>query len=312
MEMRQLNYFIALAEETSVSRAAVKLSVAQPAISRQIRMLEEELGVALFHRTGRGMKLTSAGRFFESRLRTILSDLQELEHDVRQQKGLIEGKVVLGLPPTESHILVPRLLRSLRQSHPGIELRIVEAFSGDVSELLTTGHIDVALFYKAPRTRHYIADELLHESLYLLQSSEARKPEEEPISVAELANYPLVLPSRRHGLRALLDQVSAEADVKLVVDYEVDSLLPLIRMVEDGGIATILPCNAVRREIEENRIIATQIDPQQLKRTLVLATTTHHPVRAAMKVVGQTCSDLVRDLAADGNWLGIIPRAKAS
>ncbi|MGC9369257.1 MAG: LysR family transcriptional regulator [Paracoccaceae bacterium] len=306
--MRQLHYFVALAEESSVSRAAVKLSVAQPAISRQLRMLEEELGVTLFHRTGRGMKLTGAGTFFEGRVRKILNDLSELEHDVRKLKGVVEGKVTLGVPPTESHILVPPLLQALRKRHPGVDLRIVEAFSGDVSELLTTGHIDVALFYKAPRTKHYVADELLHESLYLLQSGASPQSGTALLSVPDLAGQPMVLPSRRHGLRALLDQVCNDIGVELTVEYEVDSLMTLVRMVEDGSVATILPYNAVQRDIAEGRITATQIDPQQLRRILVLATTTHHPVRTPMRIVAQLCAEIVRDLAAEGQWQGIIPK----
>lgn len=308
MEMRQLHYFVALAEEASVSRAAVKLSVAQPAISRQLRLLEEELGVTLFHRTGRGMKLTNAGRLFDERVRKILNDLNELEHDVRALKGVVEGKVTLGLPPTESHILLPPLLQVLRQEHPGVELRTVEAFSGDVSELLTTGHIDVALFYKAPRTKHFVADELLHESLYLLQAGSTEPPAKEPLGIADLAGYPMVLPSRRHGLRALVDQVCNEAGVALTVEHEVDSLLTIIRMAEAGNVATILPFNAVQREAAEGRITATRIDPAQLRRTLVLATTTHHPVRAAMRIVAQQCADIVQKMAQNGEWRGIIPK----
>ncbi len=308
MEMRQLYYFAALAEETSVSRAAVKLSVAQPAISRQLRLLEEELGVTLFHRTGRGMKLTSAGRFFDTRVRKILTDLKELEHDVREMKGVVEGKVTLGMPPTESHILVPPLLQTLRQNHPGVDLHIVEAFSGDVSELLTTGHIDVALFYKAPRTKHYVADELLHESLYLLGSGEKPGPSPDPMKIRDLAGRPLVLPRRRHGLRALLDQICSEMGVELNVAYEVDSLMTLIRMVETGEVSTILPFNAVQRDVAAGRITATQIDPLELRRILVLATTAHHPVRAAMRIVAQFCAQTVRSLAASGEWQGIIAR----
>lgn len=309
MEMRQLHYFRSLAEEGSVSRAAVKLSVAQPAISRQIRMLEDELGVTLFHRTGRGMTLTGAGELFQSRLRKILTDLSDLEQEMRNLKGVIEGNVVLGLPPTESHIIVPPLLRSLKHSHPGIDLRIVEAFSGDVSELLTTGHIDVALFYKAPRTKHYVAEELLHESLFLLQSADRRTPASEVLDVADLARWPLVLPSRRHGLRALIDEVCDGQNVELDVAYEVDSLMPLVRMVEGGSVATILPYNAVQREIDHGRIVATEINPQELRRILVLATTTSHPVRAAMGVVAQLCANLIRRLAAEKEWKGIISRS---
>lgn len=311
MEMRQLHYFVALADEASVSRAAVKLSVAQPAISRQLRLLEEELGVPLFHRTGRGMKLTSAGRVFDGRVRKILADIGEMEHDVRALKGVIEGKVTLGVPPTESHILLPRLLDTLRHEHPGVDLRIVEAFSGDVSELLTTGHIDVALFYKAPRTKHYIADELLHESLYLLQRGDTTAPPETPIQITDLKDYPMVLPSRRHGLRALLDQVCNDMGGSLTVEHEVDSLMTIVRMVETGNVATILPFNAVQREIAEGRIVATQIDPMHLRRTLVLATTTHHPVRASMRIVAQLCGDIVHDMAASGEWQGILSKRQA-
>ncbi|TDK51354.1 LysR family transcriptional regulator [Antarcticimicrobium luteum] len=308
MEMRQLHYFVALADEASVSRAAVKLSVAQPAISRQLRLLEEELGVTLFHRTGRGMKLTSAGRFFDDRVRKILGDLGDLEHDVRALKGVVEGKVTLGVPPTESHILLPPLLERLRHEHPGVDLRTVEAFSGDVSELLTTGHIDVALFYKAPRTRHYVADELLHESLFLLQPAGAAAPEKSPLEIADLTVYPMVLPSRRHGLRALLEQVGNEMGRKLTVEHEVDSLMTIVRMVEAGSVSTILPYNAVQREVAEGRLQATQIDPLQLRRTLVLATTTHHPVRTAMRIVAQLCTEIVQNMAANGEWKGIIPK----
>ena len=157
-----------------------------------------------------------------------------------------------------------------------------------------------------------MADEMLHESLSLLQRGDTTGPTETPIQITDLKDYPMVLPSRRHGLRALLDQVCNDMGGSLTVEHEVDSLMTIVRMVETGNVATILPFNAVQREIAEGRIVATQIDPMHLRRTLVLATTTHHPVRASMRIVAQLCGDIVHDMAASGEWQGILSKRQAA
>lgn len=305
MEMRQIRYFVTLAETASASKASVMLSVAQPAISRQIRLLEEELGVSLFHRTGRGMELTEAGRMLSTRAKTILSDLQTLEHDVRSMRGVAEGEVVFGVPPTESHILVPPLIRRLRERHKGVTLKIVEAFSGYVNEWLLTGRLDVALFYKVARTKHLVADELLRESLFLV-GAKGVVTGDGPVAIAELADRNFILPSRSHGLRVLIDQVAESLKVKIDVDLEVDALMTIKSLVEAGIGLTILPFPAVQREVENGLLSARQIRPDQLERTLVLATSTQHPLSLASRIVARESVEVVRELVAKKMWVGAL------
>lgn len=306
VELRQLKYFKALAETGSVSRASVALSVAQPAVSRQIRLLEEQLGIRLFHRTGRGMELTEAGHVFAERSSMILGELQQLEHDIREMRGVTDGQVVLGVPPTESAFLVTPLIRRLRERHPGISLRVVEAFSGHVNEWLMSGRVDVALFYKVPRTQHMVADELLTEGLFLIGTEAAAAKDAPPLQLTELKNEKLILPSRSHGLRIVVDQAAHLTGIALNVHLEIDALPTIKSLVEAGIGSTILPYPSIQRDVEEGRLNARPIDKKQLSRTLLIATSTQHPLTKSSRVVVRQTRDLVRELVESGAWIGAV------
>lgn len=303
MELRQLRYFVTLAEIGSVSRAAVLLGVAQPAISRQIRLLEDEFGVALFYRTGRGMELTEAGHLLAARASTILTDLRQLENDVRDLRGVADGQVTLGVPPTESYFLVTPLVQRLRRSHPGISLKVLEAFSGHVNEWLSAGRIDVALFYRAPRTTHLEADELVTERLYFV-GARGSLGDGPALGLADVVDRDFILPSRAHGLRLLVDGVAQAKGLTLTVPLEIDALLTLKGLTEAGVGITILPHHAVARDVEEGKLDVRPVADVELSRTLLLATSTQHPLSLSSRVVVREIQALVRDLVASRCWVG--------
>ncbi|MBY4677124.1 LysR family transcriptional regulator [Marinobacterium arenosum] len=305
MEFRQLKYFVELAEAGSMSRAAVLLSIAQPAISRQLRNLEEELGMALFIRTGRGVELTDAGRVFLDRARAIITDIDDLSEEIRGLKGIVSGKVRIGLPPTESQFLSAPLVLRIKEKYPGVSLQIVEAFSGDVNEWLATGRIDLALFYRTSRTSQMICEELVDESLYLVSARQFDMPEAD-LDFTELADLPLILPSARHGLRVLVERVAMSVDTKLDIQFEVDSFLAIKDLVEASIGFTILPYMSVKKEVERGQLYVKRISPCQLNRSLVMSLSTQHTLTQATRVVARESRELVHELVKAGGWLGVI------
>src|SRR5262249_13065264 len=147
MDFRQLKTFSCVAELGSLSKASDTLRIAQPALSRQIKLLEHELRAELFTRNGRGMVLTEAGRLLLARTSGTLRQIHQRADDIQSQVGAPSGRVVLGLVPTVSCVLSARLARRTVESFPGISLCIVESYSGHLIEWLHRSEMDLAVIY---------------------------------------------------------------------------------------------------------------------------------------------------------------------
>ena len=145
MELRQLEYFVAIAEAGSFSRAAERLSVTQPVLSRQIKALEQELGATLYSRTGRGIVLSEAGKLFEQHARGVLETAAGAKTALSALGAIPSGRVVIGMPPSVGAVLTAPLVREFRAAFPNVSLGVIEGFSGHVLEWLTNGRIDVAV-----------------------------------------------------------------------------------------------------------------------------------------------------------------------
>ncbi len=304
MDVKQLKYFVHVAELGSFSKASAFLSIAQPALSRQVRNLEGELGATLLYRNGRGVSVTESGDQLLRHAKAILEQMERARSEVAAVEGEPQGAVILGMPPTVSQVLVTPLIKHFRGHYPQISLKVVEGFSGHVHEWLVQGRLDVALLYNAPKTRHLITEELLVEELFLISPPAAHESGAETVRLAELSDLPLILPSRPHGLRLLVDTVAADADVALAVDVELDALSAIKELVEDGAGYTILPYASVHREVAEGRLAARRIFGPPISRSLLLASSTQQPISAAARAVMQQIKGQVRDLVDTGNWLG--------
>ncbi|GGB81716.1 transcriptional regulator [Marinobacterium zhoushanense] len=305
MELRQLKYFVELARAGSMSRAATLLSVAQPAISRQLRSLEEEMGLALFTRTGRGVELTDAGRVLLERANSIIENVNELSEEVRGLKGVVSGKVRIGLPPTESQFFAAPLVLRINEKYPNVSLQIVEAFSGDVNEWLATGRIDLALFYKTSRSLQVICEGLVDESLYLV-SSRPFIGNDRDLSFEEISEFKLILPSARHGLRSIIERVAVQFNVALDVKFEVDSFLAIKDLVRESVGFTVLPYMSVKHEVELKELYVRRISPTQMCRSLVMSMSTQHTLTQATRTVARESRELVHELVKAGAWVGVI------
>jgi LysR family transcriptional regulator, nitrogen assimilation regulatory protein len=295
MELKQLGYFVAVAEAGSFSKAAVALSVAQPILSRQIKLLETELGVELLYRNGRGIVLSEAGKILDAHARTTLDTIDRARTEISALRAKPQGRVVIAMPPSIGWVLTGPLVRRCREAFPDITLHVVEGFSGHVAEWLSTGRVDVGIVYNASRRASLTTEPLFSDDLVLLG------PAGNPAGLAgatvparRLADIPLILPARPHGLRVLIDQVLAELKLAARVEFEVDAMPSTLGLVEEGVGYTVLSDTAAAQRIAAGRIRAWTIVDPVITRQLILATSTQRPMSVATRLVAR----LIRDQAA--------------
>lgn len=299
MEIKQLRYFKRVADAGSVSRAAAALSVAQPAVSRQIANLEEALGTPLFFRNGRGVQLTEAGRQLYAHTAQILDSVRAAEEQVREASGVARGTILIGSTPTVIRFLAPRLLRRVASRHPELSLEFTEGLSGYVNEWLSNGLLDVAILHDATRTQHFLTEPLLREEVVYVTTDASRAGD--PVRFRDAAAAGLVLPRRRHGLRLMLERIAQNMRVVLEVRAEVDSLAAIKALVREDRLASVLPKGAVR---EEDQLVMRTVMEPPLTRTLLLATSSQRPVSQSTRAVLSELKAVTRELVDSGAWPG--------
>lgn len=284
IELRQLRSFVTIAQAGSFSRAAGLLAIAQPALSRQVRLLEAEIDAPLFHRNGRGVVLTPAGELLLAHAQDILGRTAQAKRELAALQGRPTGTVVLGVPPSVSITLLTPLVLHVRDLYPGIRLHVMEGFSGTVLDWVQTGHVEVAIIYDIRRSPQILAETLLVEDLFLVRRPD---PADSRIAIggAEIATIPLVLPARPHGLRLLCERALAPGDQGLDVRFEIDSMPIMKELAQEGAAPTILPYAAVAREVEAGLLEALRIVDPNLSRTMMLATATQRPIDASVRAV---------------------------
>ena len=248
MDFRQLRTFSCVAELGSLSKASDTLRVAQPALSRQIKLLEHELRTELFTRNGRGMVLTDAGRLLLARTSGIVRQIDQIRDDIQSSKGPPSGQVVLGLVPTVSCVLSARFARRCVEKFPGISLRIVESYSGHLVEWLHRGEMDLAILYGRSADLHLNVESLGRDNIVAVGPRGCGLARKKSVDIGWLLRQRLVLPSHSHGLRALIEHAAAQRKIKLNVQLEADSFRVLTSLVEEGlGFALLAALVGPRR-----------------------------------------------------------------
>jgi len=215
MDLKQLEYFVRVAELGSFTRYSIELGVAQPALSRQVRSLEVELRQNLFERNGRGVTLTDAGSRLLAHGRGILQQVQRARQELEALRGTAAGALALGLPPSLSRSLTAPLVEAFRARLPAATLTVVEGLSTYMVEWLVQGRVDCAAVYNATPSPAVELQPVLEERLYLVSArGKARTAVGPPVSLAEVAARPLVIPTRPHAIRMQIETALAEAGVE--------------------------------------------------------------------------------------------------
>jgi LysR family nitrogen assimilation transcriptional regulator len=267
MELRGIQYFVQIADEGSVTRAAEKLGVAQPALTRQLKRLEAELGAQLLMRLPRGVRLTTAGREFLEHARQVVLEVARARSLVQGGARLARGRVAMGTSPTLAPLLLPGVVARARQQCPHVALRVMEGFSPQLIDALLTGRLDIAVATNPPRSPALVLTPLVSEPLVVVVPPGGRGTRN-AFSLAELAKTPLIV---TRGLRAIVEQQLAGLGAGLRVEAEVDSIEAIRRLLLSGVGASVMPVSAVHAEVAARRLGACAVEDANLHRILVLA-----------------------------------------
>ncbi|WP_436790051.1 LysR family transcriptional regulator [Yinghuangia sp. YIM S10712] len=302
MEFKQLKALITVAEVGSVTRAAELLDLVQPAVTRQIRTLEDELGVTLFERSRQGMRLTEAGEIMVDRARLVLDDLRHALMAVQQPPGQTTGTVNIGLPESTADLLGPPVAATIRRDHPGVRLCLSTASSGHLQEWLDNGTLDLALLYAVDDEQALNTHPLARDNLWVVAPSSAGLRPDDPIPFALAAQHPLVLPPVSHALRTLIDGAAADAEVTADVVVEADSLRLRKQLVLTGLGWTILPGAAVIDEVADESLCAAPLCDPEIWCSIVVATQRAVRTPPAVRAVARALSRQAKAVARQGRW----------
>ena len=279
MDLKQLEYFVRVAELGSFTRASIALDVAQPALSRQVRLLEVELHQSLLVRNGRGATPTEAGKLLLSHGRGILHQVERAREELGRVRGSLAGRVAIGLPPTLARVLTVPLTRAFRRELPDAQLSISEGLSAVMQEWLLNGRLDIAVLYNAQPAAGIELAHLLDEDLMLVQARPPGLPEDPPppISLGEVARLPLVIPSRPNAIRMHVEAEMAGIGCRPVIALEIDGVSAILDLVADGAGCALLPCNAVTSSIRPSAFTMRPICQPLLRIRLSLVSSSVRP-----------------------------------
>lgn len=303
MDMKRLGYFAQVAELGSLLRTSERMGITQPSLSRQMRLLEEELGVTLFRRGARGMTLTEAGQVLYRRISGPLREIGHALYEVRALPTSAGGNVVLGMPPTMVQLLAGILARRVATSAPNIALRIVDSYSGHLLEWINAGGLDAAILY-GPTPAGINATKLVEDELVLVCPPNSPIAHEAVVDFQRLAKLPLIVPSPLHGLRILIEAAAEQARTTLSVHVQADSFQLMKELVESGLGYTLLPHCAVLREVALGRVTFARVRKPAITRQLYLALRSEAEAPGAVIQVESFIREEVAALIKNGLWPG--------
>lgn len=305
MDLRQLRSFIRIIELGSITSAANDLNIAQPALSRQVRALEDDLNLPLLRRHGRGVVPTEEGLRLAQRARTIIEDVDALHSDITGHARSLSGTVTLGLPPTVAEILATHMIERTMQTYPQVKLRIVSGFSGHVQDWLIRGKVDLGVAYEGQKSANLSAHPIIIEQLFLIQPVMASGSRDGvPIDAKDALSLPLILPNPEHGLRGRIEAIAQDRMIDLNVVLEIDILPTMLAFVERGLGCTILPLVSVIDHVRAGRLIARPIVRRTIDRKLVLMTSLNRPGSRLITAMAGFLTSEVHQLVTSGNWPG--------
>lgn len=300
MELKQIEYFIRIAELGSFTRASIELNVAQPALSRQIRLLEVELGQSLLIRTGRGVNTTEAGKILLEYGRGVLHQIERVREELARVRGGTVGRVALGLPAGLTKLLAVPLLKTFRNELPQATISINEGLSATMQEMLINGSLDVALLYNASPSPEIELTPILSQALYLVQPRNANASSA-PVTLSQVAEQALIIPSRPNAFRVQLETQLAGLGLQPQIAIEVDAISGLIDMVAEGLGSAILPGSTIEASDRRPDLSVRQIIEPPMLAKLYWAVSARRPTSQVQRHLIQLLETKVRELIKQGN-----------
>lgn len=299
MDLKQLEYFVRVAELGSFTRAAQVLHIAQPALSRQVRLLEVELRQSLLVRNGRGATPTEAGQLLLAHGRGILHQVERAREELGRMRNTLAGRVAIGLPPSLARRLTVPLTRAFRQQLPEAQLSITEGLSSAMQAALVNGRLDLALLYNAQPGPEIETQPLFEEALWLVQPRAPglqEDPPPAPIALAEVARLPLIIPTRPNAIRMHVENAMAQLGVRPTIALEIDGVSAILDLVADGMGCALLSQQAVASSLRPSAYTLRSVHAPALRIRAMLASSLQRPTtltqQATVQLIRHLCTEI--------------------
>lgn len=309
MNLRSLQNFLIMAEVGSLKAAAAAVNTAQPALTRQLALLEEEFGARLFIRHHRGLTLTEAGERLREHAGRILSEVARTRTAMLSAAERPTGTVSLGLPTAMRHVLSSAVISAYHAAFPEVALKVHEAFAHVIEDLLERKELDVAiLFGKKRNVSNFDMAPLVSEDVYLAGPSDVPLALNKPVSIKYLASVPIILVSKRNELRIVAEQAMAQYGLKFQPFLEVEGQPLTHDLVKKGIGYMITPYCAVESEIESGELRGAPI--RGLSITWSLGVNRVRANAPAVRELIGLIKDAVNERVASGTWRKVRPRVR--
>jgi LysR family nitrogen assimilation transcriptional regulator len=304
MEIRQLRYFVRIADLGSFSKASKVLHVAQPALSQQVASLEDELGLLLLARMHNGVKITEQGAIFYSRAQHILKQLDDIKAAVAGPAKMPSGTVTIGLPQSIALRIAMPLLRAIQMKTPGIHLEVYEELSGNILHGLNSGRFDIGVIVNDEDAAFLNSTPLMDEHL-LLVSRPDMAPKEAFIELGSLVHLRLAIPGIEQGVRPMVDLAVQQLGLALPRPYVVaNSLSIMLRAVQEGMAHSIMPWGAIGELVQSGKLVTTDIRPSMTRR-VTISVSKNLPLTTAASAVVAMLTEVTRAQVVKGDWKAV-------
>ena len=304
MNLRQLTYFLQIAELQSISRAASVLHVAQPSLSRQIQLLEHELGVLLFLRSDKGVTLTEAGHALQERANAVLLQVRQIRDDIGVQSRTPRGELSFGLPPSMYRLLTVPLVCEFRQRYPEVQLLVTEGVSATMHEAVLTAKLDTAVVSDVEPLSMLRSQLLLREQLFLVGARDAGLDMATELPVRELAERPLLLTSRPNAMRVIVERALAEHGHRVKPAVQTNSARLLCELAAQGQGFSVLPYCAISAAFAAGRVSAAPL--ADLSVTWTLVSSRERSQTLAGRKLRELIIEIARRQIGTGAWRGVV------
>lgn len=281
MELRQIQYFVCLFDEGTVTRAAKRLNIVQPALSMQIAKLEEELGQKLFTRSPQGMQPTNAGKQMYRLFLPILRDITHARDQLLHTDGELSGHINVGIIASIAQGVLADVLREYSDLHPKVTITVADGYSTMLADWVAGGQLDAAIINKPRRPLGLNIEHIIDEDLALITSADYRQPLPPSVPFRSVQTLNLALLTRHHGLRAIMESFAQAEDIELIPQLETDSVISILKLVEQTQFVTILPRIALANWPEPSRLRCYPIISPRLIRQAVCVTHPRRPLHPA-------------------------------
>lgn len=268
MEIRQLRYFLDIAQTEHLTQSAQNLFVTQSTLSHGLRQLEQELGVTLFDRLGRGLKLSQAGAEFRVHATRALKEIEAGRMALADLSGLQSGKLTVGAFPTFLNTVVPATVAAFSQAHPGVMVEVRDLRAGAIEALLLRGELDLGIAFHPTEHEEIETEPLFDERMLLVVGPSHSLAGRRSLAMKALAGLPLALLPRTFATRRLIDASLRQADVAPTVRVEMDSVESLLGVCRHSDLASIVPERAARQAPDLHAIALTE--PQMVRHAGIL------------------------------------------